>query len=374
MRALARATLDGNTASRSLEALGFDGLSALCRSSASRHVPDASGSLDPRLALPIAYSEARAHRLRESYDTCAVCENRTCPAADIVALPGDDLAWLTPNLYPMLLPPADVAARRHADNGRESTTPTASGAATSPAGLPLHGLHLVHWSSLRHDGGLVGADGPTAAALFAQLARAEEFLLHRSGADYPPSGTGPDGLPHRGHAGLIKNRGRRVGGSVEHDHQQLLLCNQPPAEPPLSRGLRSQLLAGASPALHVDDIDGLARTLVPPFMRRPLHAFVVPEGAPSEGDAGWLHHLPPRVLEACALAVARLCHAVTAAMSAAGQEPAWNLVCLAGEGCGPVFELRAFTQPLGGYEHLGLYLCEERPATSAARLREALSR
>lgn len=355
VRALPRATLAGRTASRSLEALGFDGLSALCRSSAARHPPDAAGALDPRLALPIAYSEARASRLAESYDDCAVCANRTCPAADIALLPGDDLAWLTPNLYPILLP-------REAEGRALEAAPF--------QGLPLHGLHLVHWSSLRHDGGLVGADADTAAALLAQLARAEDFLLHHAGADYPRSGCGPDGLPHRGHAGLIKNRGRRVGGSVEHDHQQLLLSNQPFAEPPLSRGLRAALLAGATPALDVDDIDGLARTLVPPFMRRPLHAFVVPAGA----DAGWLHHLDGRVLDACALALARLTHAVSAAMVAAGQEPAWNVVCLAGEGCGPVFELRAFTQPLGGYEHLGLYLCEERPATSAARLRESLPR
>jgi len=371
VRSLSRATLAGNTASISLEALGFDGLSALCRSSAARHIPDDRGALDPRWALPVAYSEARAHRLVEDYGACAVCENRTCPAADIAPLPGDDLAWLTPNLYPMLLPPGE---------GDPRATPTIPGSPPvgSHAGsgfraaedLPLHGVHLVHWSSLRHEGGLIGADASTAAALLAQLAHAEAFLLHRSSAAYPHSGLGADGVPHRGYAGLIKNRGRRVGGSVEHDHQQLLLSNQPFAEPPLSRGLRARLLAGASAALAVDDIDGLARTLVPPFMRRPLHAFIVPVA----DDAGWLHHLDERVRDACALAIARLTHAVSAAMDSHGQEPAWNLTCLAGEGCGPVFELRAFTQPLGGYEHLGLYLCEERPATSAARLREALPR
>ncbi len=356
MRSLPRATLAGNTASTSLDALGFDGLSALCRSSAARHVPDALGGFDARWELPVAYSEARAHRLVEDYGACAVCENRTCPAADIAPLPGDDLAWLTPNLYPILLP---------SEAATMSSNPTAG---IEAPGLHLHGLHLVHWSSLRHEGGLIGADGPTAAALLAQLARAEDFLLHRSGAEFPPSGVGADGLAHRGHAGLIKNRGRRVGGSVEHDHQQILLCNQPFAEPPRSRGLRARLLRDATPALAVDDIDGLARTLVPSFMRRPLHAFIVP----ASDDAGWLHHLDERVRDACALAIARLTHAVSAAMDAHGQEPAWNLTCLAGEGCGPVFELRAFTQPLGGYEHLGLYLCEERPATSAARLREAL--
>jgi hypothetical protein len=354
LRQLSRATLAGNTASASLQALGFDGLCALCRQSAQRHAPEPFGSLDPRLALPVAYSEARAHRLAEDYGSCAVCENRTCPAADVTALPGDDVAWLTPNLYPILLPRARGAPPPH--DGAQA--------------LPLHGVHLVHWSSLRHDGGLVGANGAVAAALLSQLACAEGFLLHEAGPEYPESGAGPDGLPHRGHAGFIKNRGRRVGGSVEHDHQQLLLSSQAFAEPPLSRGLRARLLADGREALRVDDVGGLARTLVPPFMRRPLHAFVVPV-AP---DAGWLHHMLPDVRDACALAIARLAHAVDGAMATGGQEPAWNLTCLSGPGCGPVFELRAYTQPLGGYEHLGLYLCEERPETSAARLREARPR
>jgi hypothetical protein len=104
-------------------------------------------------------------------------------------------------------------------------------------------------------------------------------------------------------------------------------------------------------------------------MRRPLSAFVVPTG----DDTGWLHHMPPEVLDACAFAIARLTLAVSVAMASSGAEPAWNLVCHAGPGCGPLFELRAFTQPLGGYEHLGLYLCEERPETTAARLRAVIN-
>jgi len=271
-----------------------------------------------------------------------VCDDHTCPAADVTELPAGDCAWLTPNFYPVAYPFPDAAA-----------------AASTPG---LHGLHLVQWSSLRHDGGLIGATAPVAAAIFGQLARAEEWLLHHADAQYPASGDG-----HRGWVGLIKNRGRTVGGSVEHDHQQILLSNLPFAEPPATRGLRAALLAQATPELEVERLDG-ARTLVAPFMRRPLHAFIVPAG----DDAGWLHHLPAPALDALALAVARLTLATSALMAGSGREPAWNLVCHTGEGCGPILELRPYTQPLGGYEHLGLYICEETPATSAGRLRAAL--
>jgi len=293
---------------------------------------------EPREDLPIVYSEARRLRLAVPESTCVVCDEQTCPAVDLAELPGGDLAWLTPNLYPIVYPFEEPC--------------------------PASGVHLVHWSSLRHDGGLPGADAATAHDLLRQLARAEAFLLHHAPAPFPDTGEG-----HRGHIGLIKNRGRRVGGSVVHDHQQILLGHARPAEPARTDGRLRDLLAATPPELVVERLEGGATTLVPPFMRRPLHAFVVPHGPP----AGWLHHLPDAVLGALALAVARLTAALSALMTAELGEPAWNLVCHAGPGCGPVFELRPFTQPLGGYEHLGLYLCEERPATSAGRLREALS-
>jgi hypothetical protein len=336
MTSLTRDDLERNTASASFGTLGFDGLSALCRASATANRPDAVLGQDPRGSLPIAYSESRALRL--GVPGCVVCDGQTCPAADQAELPGGELAWFTPNLYPITYPFEGEA--------------------------PLHGLHLVHWSSLAHDGGLIGADAPTAAALLRHLAAAEEFLLHHADDSYPDTGEG-----HRGHVGVIKNRGRGVGGSVEHDHQQILLCSEPFAEPLRTKGLAGILRAEANAERTVDSIDNLATTLVPSFMRRPLCAFIVPAGE----DSGWLHHMSPDVLDATAFAIARLTLAVSECMSAAGAEPAWNLVCHTGPGCGPLFELRAFTQPLGGYEHLGLYLCEERPETSAARLRQAIN-
>jgi hypothetical protein len=338
--ALDRAALARNSKSTSLDELGFAGLEDLCRTSSAWHAPERRLGHDPRGELPVAYSEARARRLGAA--GCVVCEGQTCPAADVAELPAGDVAWLTPNYYPVAFPFEDGL----------------------PPGRVLHGLHLVHWSTLRHDGGLIGAEPAVATAIFEQLVRAEEWLLHHADDHYPETGEG-----HRGHAGVIKNRGRTVGGSVEHDHQQILLSNVPFAEPPQTRGLRSALLADAVAERTVADLDGLATIVVPSFMRRPLHAFIVPAGE----DAGWLHHLERPVREALAVATARLTLAISALMAAGGREPAWNLVCHTGAGCGPVLELRPYTQPLGGYEHLGLYICEERPETSAARLRRAYS-
>lgn len=337
MTSLSLADLRRTATATSLESLGFAGLADACRRGSAEWAPDPGVRRDPRTGLAILDSPARARRLGTPAAGCPVCEQRVQPAVDILDLPGGDQAWLTPNTFPLVHP--------------------------FEAPGPASGLHLVHWSSRHHDGGWPGADGPTAAALLDQLARTEAFLLHHA-PDHLPA-TGGDG--HRGHVGVIKNRGRRVGGSVEHDHQQILLSAQAFTEPPRSVGLADQLLDLAGGDLVVDDL-GDALTVVPPFMNRPLQAFVVPRAPP----AGWLHHLARPVRDALALAVARLSHAVTALMTERHGEPAWNLITHTGAGCAPLLELRPFTQPLGGYEHLGLYLCEERPNDSAAALRAAL--
>jgi hypothetical protein len=359
MTALPRSTLAANTAAESLDALGFAGLEALCRDSARSHAPEPYVATDPRFDLPIVYSRTRSHRL--AVEHCVVCANETCPAADIAELPrdgaadGGDVVWLTPNLYPIVYP-----------FGTEHGRPTDAAPGVHHA---IRGIHLVQWSSLQHERGLIGAERDTATAIMGQLARAEEFLLHHAGTDYPDSGDG-----HRGHMGIIKNKGRRVGGSVEHDHQQILITSTAPDEPRRAAGLGRQLLADTTQALVVDDVDGRATTLVAPFMRRPLHAFIVLTAladSASGSEPGHLHHLDAEDLSALALAIARLTAATTTLMEAT-DEPAWNLVVHTGHGIGPLVELRPFTQPLGGYEQMGLYMCEETPEDSAARLRDAL--
>lgn len=283
----------------------------------------------------MVYSERRAARVVGPSRTCPVCDGLTCSAVDVLELGDDDAAYLAPNLYPITFPSEDARAGSR-------------------------GVHLVQWSSLRHEGGL---DETTAATLFQQLAEAEALLLHDAPAEFPDVGEG-----HRGHVAIVKNRGRRVGGSVEHDHQQLLFGAARPAEPARARGLGPRLREEAPRSLVVAEIGGAA-VIVPPFMRRPLHAFVVPAGP----EAGALHHMEAEARADAAVAAARLCASVDALMRADGGEAAWNLVLHTGPGVGPLFEMRAFTQPLGGFEHLGLYLCEERPETSAGRLQEAFA-
>ena len=55
-----------------------------------------------------------------------------------------------------------------------------------------------------------------------------------------------------------------------------------------------------------------------------------------------------------------------------GRELAYNVITHNGPGAGIYFEFLPYTQETGGFEHLGLYVCQQNPKTAAARLRQLL--
>ncbi len=337
---LPAALLDARAAARRVEALGVPALERLCASETQHFAPAGRVAVDPRLGLPVLYSEARASRPR-ALAGCPVCNDRLCPAVDIVEAPDGDATWLAPNLFPLVSPTVkanDAAAR---------------------------GMHFVQWTSRRHDVRWPDGTRDVAARVLSQLARVERFLLEHAGDAYPETGPG-----RRGHVGIVKNVGANVGGSVEHDHQQILLTNIAPLEPRLAHDLGPTLRASQHQHdLHVDTVDGNTHTLVAPFMRRALQSFVLP----ADPGAHFLHDLSDDDLASFGLAIARVTGATSRLMQRDHGEPAWNVVFHSGTDTPLVAELRAYTQPLGGFEQLGLYLCEETPETSAGRLREALT-
>jgi hypothetical protein len=56
-----------------------------------------------------------------------------------------------------------------------------------------------------------------------------------------------------------------------------------------------------------------------------------------------------------------------------GREAAYNIITHNGSGSGLYFEFLPYTQELGGFEHLGLYLCQGNPLSAAAQAREILA-
>jgi hypothetical protein len=55
-----------------------------------------------------------------------------------------------------------------------------------------------------------------------------------------------------------------------------------------------------------------------------------------------------------------------------GREIAYNVITHNGPGAGLYFEFLPYTQESGGFEQLGLFVCQAEPEAAAAQIRHAI--
>jgi galactose-1-phosphate uridylyltransferase len=174
---------------------------------------------------------------------------------------------------------------------------------------------------------------------------------------------------------IIKNHGRLVGGSLAHGHQQIGLSNIVPRRIcdnqrfEKERGERfSTYLLRENPAdLLVQDY-GSVSLLVPYFMRRPYDMLLLVKDARRQ----YLHELSEEEILAVAEGWHDAIRTIRSIMSEIGREIAYNVVTHNGPGAGLYFEFLPYTQEMGGFEHLGLLVCQGNPQDAAARIRRHL--
>jgi galactose-1-phosphate uridylyltransferase len=166
-----------------------------------------------------------------------------------------------------------------------------------------------------------------------------------------------------------------VGASISHGHQQILFSNITPARTldHLSYAIEhhelmtSMLLRETPDELKVKEYSE-AVLLVPAFMRRPYEMFLVLK----DTSRRYLHELSPDQIADVAEGwhdAAWLIHKV---MPELGKEIAYNVSVFNGPGAGIYCEFLPHTQPMGGLERIGLYVCQETPIRAAQVLRESL--
>jgi galactose-1-phosphate uridylyltransferase len=349
-----------------IENASYADVEAVVRESeASGFRPNPEAAQDPRTQTWISYSEARLRRplSREAaaadadagwfpaedgrpQTDCIVCNCRLTPAVDVREL-CEGRTFITPNLFPMVYPfPAGRAA-----GGR--------------------GLHLLQWCSTAHDADLHNMCSHDMETIMKRLAVLERFLLHGGAEGFPDTGDG-----HRGFAAVMKNRGFKVGGSVEHGHQQIAHLAVMPRVIALERdylqreavSYASSLRKAAGPALTVAEFKGGVTALVSPFMRRPLEAVIVPP----DGAGEYLHDLD----DDCLIGMAEALRAMTGALSLLMELRKMTFDYNLAFHTGPIglcyIEILPWTQPLGGFEHLGHFLCQEEPESAAHAYRDVL--
>jgi galactose-1-phosphate uridylyltransferase len=356
-----------------LENLSFPGLVNLfeAEEGLANYIPDGICQIDPRNGERIIYNTARSRRPHDNYPAdaeheatapedhkCVVCRGQTTGVIDVADL-SEGFTFINKNLFPILFP----------------SKPEES-AAVGAQGRPAHGLHFLQWTSSLHSRDWHNMPRPDRRVVLKRLAALEEKLLTGTVAEMSSallSGT-ETGQP--GFVSIIKNQGRLVGGSLAHGHQQIALSNVMPRRIENNRRFQQEhgepfaayLLRENPSDLLIRDY-GPAVLLVPYFMRRPFDMLLLLK------DTGkrYLHQLNEAELTAVADGWHDAIRAMEWLMPRLGREIAYNVVTNNGPGAGLYFEFLPYTQETGGFEHLGLFVCQANPRQCAVQIRIAVA-
>ena len=202
-----------------------------------------------------------------------------------------------------------------------------------------------------------------------RLAVLEEKLTHEAGGYMPPSDNEADTF---GCFSVIKNWGSAAGASLSHGHQQIAFSNIMPQRAFSNwsffrRHNRTfaQYLVAENPAELTVAEWGRWRLVVPYFMQRPLSVMLLPTG----GSVRHLYQLTAQDRLDLAAALQASIRALLVLIPAYQRPPAYNFVLHSGPGNDLYLEFF----PNGGFERLGLWICQERPQRAAQMLRQALA-
>jgi galactose-1-phosphate uridylyltransferase len=343
-------------------------------------LPDGNYETDPRSRDRVIFNSARASRphdnrpgtdYEELHDrSCLICQGRTTGIIDLAPL-SEGFTFINKNLFPAFYPfqqqsvQLEQAAQIRAyspDAGRNSGR--------------SRGMHFLQWTSSVHDSDWHNLPLADAVVVMERLAALERKLL--SSPDSSAKGSSDREIPPsdwKSYVLITKNFGRLVGGSLIHGHQQIALSNVMPKR--FEDNWRfferngqvfSDFMQHTNPAdLLVRDY-GPAMLLVPYFMRRPYNMMLLMR----DSTKGYLHQLSDHELSAVAEGWGDAIRAIRQIMPEIGRELAYNVVTHNGPGAGLYFEFLPYTQEHGGFEQLGLIVCQGNPHNVASLLREVI--
>lgn len=372
-------TLQSIVEAQSIEQLSIHQLNALFHAEVDMQtfLPDALCQIDPRNGELVVYNSSRAKRphdagspdfaLTVDEKPCVICQGKTTGIIDVAPL-SYGATFINKNLFPIIYPTPDIPDKYR----RKPLYPD-----PAHSGRASYGLHFLQWTSSEHDQDWHTLSLEDSVIVLQRLAALEEKLLYASADFMPPSATTPthDKATH-GFVSIIKNHGRLAGGSLAHGHQQIGYSNIMPSRfydnwrffERNSRYFTEYLLQENPVELLVKDY-GAAQLLVPYFMRRPYDMLLVVKNTSRQ----YLHELDTEEIRALTQGVQDAMRVLINIMPRLGREPAFNMTVNNGPGAGLYVEFLAHTQEIGGFEQLGLWVCQESTTNAAKYLREALA-
>jgi galactose-1-phosphate uridylyltransferase len=295
-----------------------------------------------------------------------VCQGKTTGVVDVADL-SEGFTFINKNLFPILYPAQTPAPTDWGDPGEYP-----SGA----EGFDASGFHLLQWTSSLHDKDWHNMPQLDRVVVMKRLAALEKMLLSSPTGAIRAGQTPADEPQPPGFVSIIKNYGHLVGGSLLHGHQQIGFSNVMPRRVGDNWRFKqrtgrtfSAYMMGKNPAELLIRDYGPAVLLAPYFMRRPFDMMLLIKDV----SKSYLHQLSDAEITAVADGWHDALRAIMWLMPSIGRETAYNVITNNGPGAGLYFEFLPYTQEIGGFEQLGLFVCQSNPRSSADQIREFLA-
>lgn len=324
-------------------------------------LPDRKWVQDPRDKSVTLFNPSRSKRPHEHKDrvktvknnSCPICEGHTTDVIDVAEL-SEGFTFINKNLYPIVYPFAS-------DSNRDEQT--------------AFGFHLLQWTSSYHNRDWHNMPLSDRIIVLQRLAALEEMFLYgtKTGITGNEQWNNDKGISR--FVSIIKNYGRSAGCSLIHGHQQIAFSNVMPGrfQNNLSFYQRKQRSFSAymfeqTPVDLVLKDYGQAVLAVPYFMKRPYDMILMIK----ETKKQYLCELSHSEIESVAEGLCDTMRLYRNILPKIGRDVAFNWVLHNGPGVGLYFEFLPNTQEMGGFEKLGLWVCQSNPEMAAADLREVL--
>ena len=325
-----------------------------------RFAPDGICQIDPRNGDRIIYNSARAKRPHDnqpknteidpsdSKKECLICQGKTTQVLDVKDL-SEGFTFINKNLFPIFYPSGNGESIAAVDEKMQG----------NKSGYRVQGFHFLQWTSSLHDNDWHNMPLDDRVTVMRRLASLEKRVLNGSNK----------------FVSIIKNYGRLVGGSLAHGHQQIGVSNIMPNrcrqnkqfEDRYGETFSAFLLRENPIGLTIKDY-GPAVLITPYFMRRPYDMFLILK----DTTKSYLYALNDAEYAAVSEGWHDAIKIMMNIMPQIGRETAYNVTTHNGPGAGLYFEFLPYTQEMGGFEHLGIYLCQCNPQRAAETTRETL--
>jgi galactose-1-phosphate uridylyltransferase len=355
--------------SESIDTLSMVEICELFRQETSlfNYKPDSIFQIDPRSGELIVYNSSRAHRPRTDSellfskkeilpaDNCPICSGKTTGIMDIAEL-SEGFTFINKNMFPIFFPFVKEV--------------------DSNLGSLSFGLHFLQWTSSIHDTDWHNMPLKDCKVVLSRLGALEEKLLLGSDKILPTSETSTKEKTTYGYVSIIKNYGKAAGSSIAHGHQQIVYSNIMPKQffnnwnfyTKIKANFTEYLLNENPDELLVKDYQTVS-LMVPYFMRRPFDMFLILK----DPNKKFIHELNDAEIEDVARAWQEATRVILQILQTMGKEEAYNITVNNGPGAGLYLEFLPFTQLIGGYEKIGLWVCQESPNKAAETLRDFFS-